>query len=458
MRGRMVAAAILALVAALGLATVTAQGADVDAEVRVTAQRLADGRTEFALQQREVDGAWSERVLPRARFFPATAGVGRWLSSTPLTVRAPGADADSAGIEVRITAQRLASGGIEFALQQREDDGDWSERLLPRARFFPVSPRVGRWLSSTPLTVLVPGPDTDRGSPESDRAALAAFYEATGGATWVDSTNWLSGGPLGEWFGVTTEEDGRVARLYLRRNGLSGPIPPDIGDLANLELLDLRGNELSGQIPPELGDLPNLEALYLSDNDLSGPIPPDLGDLPNLQFLGLSSNHLTGSIPADLGNLANVHSLSLGLNQLTGSIPPELGAMANLETLYLAGSDLSGPIPPELGDLVNLQVLYLAGNDLSGPIPPNLGDLANLGLLGLEENNLSGPIPPGLGDLTSLGWLNLSANQLTGSIPPELGNLTSLHALHLDRNRLSGSIPPELGDLTSLSPDPPIEA
>ena len=426
MRGRMVAAAILALVAALGLTTVTAQGADVDAEVRVTAQRLADGRTEFALQQREVDGAWSERVLPRARFFPATADVGRWLSSTPLTVRAPGADADSAGIEVRITAQRLASGGIEFALQQREDDGDWSERLLPRARFFPVSPRVGRWLSSTPLTVLVPGPDTDRGSPESDRAALAAFYEATGGATWVDSTNWLSGGPLGEWFGVTTDEDGRVARLYLRRNGLSGPIPPDIGDLANLELLDLRGNELSGRIPPELGDLPNLEALYLSDNDLSGPIPPDLGDLPNLEALYLVGNDLSGPIPPDLGDLANLQFLYLGENNLSGSVPPDLGDFPNLQYLGLLSNHLTGSIPADLGNLANLKGLYLSDNDLSGPIPAGLGDLVNLQVLYLAGNQLSGPIPPRLGDLANLAVLDVSGNDLSGPIPPDLGDLANL--------------------------------
>ena len=41
-----------------------------DAEVRISARKLADGRVEFALQQR-VGGEWGERQLPRARFFPA---------------------------------------------------------------------------------------------------------------------------------------------------------------------------------------------------------------------------------------------------------------------------------------------------------------------------------------------------------------------------------------------------
>ena len=144
-----------------------APGAGDDAagtEVRITAQRLADGRTEFALQEREADGEWGERLLPRARFFPATATVGRWLSSTPLTVRAPGAGDDAAGTEVRITAQRLADGRTEFALQEREADGEWGERLLPRARFFPATATVGRWLSSTPLTVSLPEPEASPGT------------------------------------------------------------------------------------------------------------------------------------------------------------------------------------------------------------------------------------------------------------------------------------------------------
>ena len=153
-----VVAAVVLLGAALAGGTITAHGAGHEAEVRITAQRLTSGRTEFALQQRGADGVWGERQLPRARFFPAAPTVGRWLSSTPLTVRAAGAGDGSAGAEVRITAQRLISGRTEFALQQRGADGAWGEHQLTRARFFPPAPTVGRWLSSTPLTVRLPEP------------------------------------------------------------------------------------------------------------------------------------------------------------------------------------------------------------------------------------------------------------------------------------------------------------
>ncbi len=77
------------IVAALALAALAAgavYAASHSTEVRITARQLEDGRVEFALQQR-VDGEWGERQLPRSRYFPTDAQVGRWLNSTPLTVQ-----------------------------------------------------------------------------------------------------------------------------------------------------------------------------------------------------------------------------------------------------------------------------------------------------------------------------------------------------------------------------------
>lgn len=52
--------------------------------IRIAARRIANGRTEFAIQQLHQDGSWGERQLPSGRFLPADAPLGRWLSSTPL--------------------------------------------------------------------------------------------------------------------------------------------------------------------------------------------------------------------------------------------------------------------------------------------------------------------------------------------------------------------------------------
>lgn len=81
---------LIALVAAIigGIATysVSALTSTAKTEVRITAQRVDDGRVEFALQQREDDGTWGERLLPSRRFFPAEGSVNRWAISTPLEI------------------------------------------------------------------------------------------------------------------------------------------------------------------------------------------------------------------------------------------------------------------------------------------------------------------------------------------------------------------------------------
>ena len=287
----------------------------------------------------------------------------------------------------------------------------------------------------------------------SDRETLVALYHATDGPNWKNSTNWLSNAPLDEWQGVSADSTGRVFGLKLEGNRLSGEIPLELGDLANLESLGLEGNRLSGKIPPELGNLANLTWLGLGGNRLSGEIPPELGDLASLRWLRLYGNPLTGGIPPELGNLANLQSLILSSNPLTGEIPSELGNLASLTWLDLRGNQLSGAIPPQLGNLANLEFLAFGGNQLTGPIPAELGSLVNLESLSLERNRLTGEIPPALSNLTNLEYLGFSRNLLTGEIPEGLGDLASLTALRLDGNRLTGCVPSSLeNQLDQLDP------
>ena len=106
-----------------------------------------------------------------------------------------------------------------------------------------------------------PPPEPPPPPPTStDRDALAALYHATDGPNWANKTNWLSDEPIGEWYGVLTDADGRVIDLVLVRNQLTGTIPPEIGQLSSLEFLDLSGNQLTGEIPSELGQLVGLGA------------------------------------------------------------------------------------------------------------------------------------------------------------------------------------------------------
>ena len=310
----------------------------------------------------------------------------------------------------------------------------------------PPDGAFGEWLAAIPSHE---GTNTEC-LPLSDRDILEVLYDATAGADWTDDNNWLSDRPLGEWYGVETNDQGRVVALRLAESNLAGRIPPQLGNLRQLRELALARNLLSGPIPPQLGNLSRLVALGLGLNGLTGPIPPELGNLSNLSALYLDWNGLTGRIPSELGNLSRLSQLILSENRLTGSIPAWLGNLSGLARLSLSGNELTGRIPPELASLPSLSELILSGNRLTGSIPAGLGNLSSLARLDLGGNELTGAIPPELGALSGLGHMNLSGNDLEGAIPPELGNLSGLSALYLDGNELTGPIPPEFGGLSGL--------
>jgi hypothetical protein len=181
-----------------GVALAQAGGAGATLEVRVAAQRLADGRTEFAFQQRNDDGSWAARRLPARRFFPADAEVGRWLSSSALTVDLPPSDASTATqVVVRIAAQLLDDGRMEFALQERDDDDSWRERRLPTGRFFPADMRVGRWLSSSTLILTTARVEFSPAGDDVPRLAIATI-EFPSRPTSTDGTSLVAIDPPAE--------------------------------------------------------------------------------------------------------------------------------------------------------------------------------------------------------------------------------------------------------------------
>jgi Leucine-rich repeat (LRR) protein len=315
---------------------------------------------------------------------------------------------------------------------------------------------------------------------EQDLSNCEGFVELWGEVYSVENTNSLdlSGNPSNGWDG-----------------GLTGEIPPELGNLTNLTYIGLRYNQLTGSIPPELGNLTNLTWLDLGRNELTGSIPSEIGNLTNLSILNLDGNQLTGSIPSEIGILTDLSNLNIDYNQLTGSIPSEIGNLTNLLNLSLHYNQLTGSIPQEIGNLTNLYYLNLSNNQLTGIIPDeicNQGDsspfLYNNQLcppypscinsvgeqdrsncegvvelwgvyysiehtteLDLSNRGLTGSIPSEIWNLTNLTSLDLSSNQLTGSIPPEIGNLSNLEVLYLYNNQLTGSIPPEIGNLTNLT-------
>ena len=95
---------------------------------------------------------------------------------------------------------------------------------------------------------------------EPDKLALEALYRAANGDNWENNFNWLSDAPLWKWAGVTINAEGRVGELDLSWNKMAGEIPPELGNLSEMQRLHLDENRIIGCIPKRLEDVP--------DNDL----------------------------------------------------------------------------------------------------------------------------------------------------------------------------------------------
>ena len=192
-------AAVVLLLAAVMLAANTlspaaaqdAQGSQI--ELRVIAQPLENGRIEFGIEHR------GEQILPTARYLTQRLiqqRRGQWLSSTPVEVvgdsLAPpalsaGPDADEAlyrdvgdlwetrgfgrAVEVvRVAAQPLADGRIEFAIEHN------GERIQPDARYLTpqlIRDRQGNWLRSSPVAITAAVTPAELVRAESASAATA---------------------------------------------------------------------------------------------------------------------------------------------------------------------------------------------------------------------------------------------------------------------------------------------
>lgn len=180
----------------------------------------------------------------------------------------------------------------------------------------------GLTLRSVPISVKVC-------DAQSDSTELIRLYNATAGASWTNSTNWLQPGlPFSTWFGITTDSFGCVRKIDLSNNNLDGTLP-DL-DLNTLDTLILHGNNLNSPIPSTL-HTPYLINLDLSENQLSGAIPPGIGTMTRLKVLNLNDNILSSVIPPVLGDLCETEELRLGGNNFTGELPIELTMLQNLQ-------------------------------------------------------------------------------------------------------------------------------
>ncbi|RQO91320.1 hypothetical protein POPTR_006G061000v4 [Populus trichocarpa] len=128
------------------------------------------------------------------------------------------------------------------------------------------------------------------------------------------------------------------------------------------EPLVIATKSLSYPYPPSI--LYFMTGMDLSCNSLSGAIPPEIGNLNHIHVLNLSNNHLIGPIPQTLSNLSEVESLDLSNNSLNGEIPPQLVQLHSLAYFSVANNNLSGKTPEMVAQFSTFSKSSYEGNPL----------------------------------------------------------------------------------------------
>ena len=110
--------------------------------------------------------------------------------------------------------------------------------------------------------------------------------------------------------------------------------------------------------------------MYLDDNALTGPIPPELGQLTNLVNLRLGNNQLTGCVPETLagwvddlpacGTAIAVEATALGSLPATSGLDPNFPNPFNAGTQIAYRLATSGPVRLEIYNTLGQSVRALA--------------------------------------------------------------------------------------------------
>lgn len=222
--------------------------------------------------------------------------------------------------------------------------------------------------------------------PRGECLDLVELYLSTGGANWINKTNWLTSTQLCTWHGVVCGTN-TVTALDLNTNNLVGAFPSAFGTrLPNLGVLRLHTNQLTGAIPStvtttalyeldlnynQFSSLSDLTAacdtlleLHLSDNPLGGTFPTWINEeCTLLEQLNMWNTGLTGDFP-DLSGLGDLSAIYLGNNNFTpGTSYGGLLDNPLLTVISLAQTNRTGTFPVFNAPL--LQTLDLSANHFS---------------------------------------------------------------------------------------------
>ncbi|GJV55604.1 leucine-rich repeat protein [Tanacetum coccineum] len=246
-------------------------------------------------------------------------------------------------------------------------------------------------------------------------------------------------------------------------------------DLRHLKFLDLSGNDFQGsRIPEFIGSFKQLSYLNLS-NAFSGIIPPRIGNLSNLVVLDLKTITEPLSLKSDdmswISGLSSLKSLDLSYVNLSkaqnrdmvfymmpslvklslsgcgltnadlGTLSNSSTTLANIKHLDLGYNHFKGQFPAFFQNMTSLEFLDLSNFNFQPFLLSMIGSFRKLSLsnCGLHNMHLS-PTHLNSTTISNIQHLDLSGN-LLGRFPSVLINMSSLLSLDLSFNMLNSSVP-----------------
>lgn len=224
-----------------------------------------------------------------------------------------------------------------------------------------------------------------------EAAALKALYDATGGATWTNKTNWGQTATANDWYGIDTL-GGHLTWIGLNSNNLVGSLTGwnPTASFPYLEDLYLNGNaSLTGNIAAwRFGDCANFEALNLSGTGLSGDIgswtwPSATVSIAIFGMAGITGDISGWTLPANLQNI-RLYSTNVSGDISGWTIPT--GSGGGLTSFQIHATDVTGDIS---GWTIpaTMQYFYIYGTGLSGV--PNISALTAIREIAILDCGLS---------------------------------------------------------------------
>ncbi|XP_062076550.1 receptor-like protein EIX2 [Humulus lupulus] len=279
--------------------------------------------------------------------------------------------------------------------------------------------------------------------------------------------------------------------LNLSKNPLVGTIPPQLGNLTKLHVLDLTGSfsKLTTKSFKWLSHLSYLKIFRLRSTNFTQALDwfDSFKTTPSLSYLHLhdcqfpelddssfsptknSSNsittlHVSGSTfgTSTISHLLNLSNnlidLSLQLNFLIkgSSIPDSFENLRSLRRCYLFSNQFEGEVPKSMKNLCHLRELVMVRNSFTSTLLDILESLKHcnnnsLEILNLGLNKIEGYFPDFEKFPMSLKDLNVRENKLSGSLPIDISKMLHLRELDVSNNKLNGTLPKTIGKLSFLN-------